>query len=165
MKPEMLESLVIDRALDSVPLAVAELLDEYLAANPEAARRADEVTATLRLARAAVVPSLGKPSRPLDRGRIGRAAQARRLASLAPELARLAACVALGLVLGWWARPAQAPILEAAASRSEQPSQFWSLSSWEADQAGPHHSALLRRAHSRAAADSHAGGGEPKGNR
>ena len=65
MKTETLEFLLIDRAMRELPPATAELLDEYLAQNPAAARSAEPVFATLELARQAVAVPREMPSRPL----------------------------------------------------------------------------------------------------
>lgn len=133
MKPEMLDPLLLDRALGELSPEVAALLDEHLAQNPAAARRASEFSSSIPLARAAVATPPATP-RPLDVARLQSASAAR--GNIRPmELLRLAACLALGLTLGWLARPtppAPAPIAVAAltpvtARPTDPPTQFWSV--------------------------------------
>jgi hypothetical protein len=111
MKPENLETLLLDRALGELPPAVTELLDEFLTQNPDAARHADTLTNTLQLARQAVALPHEMPQRPLEMDTLRRARQTWRWRRLTREALRLAACAVLGLTLGWYAhalRPAPA---------------------------------------------------------
>ena len=113
MKPENLEILLLDRALGELPPAVMELLDEHLTRNPGAARQADTLAATLRLARQAVAMPPETPPRPLAIDTLRQAQQTRRWRGLTWEALRLAACAVLGLTLGWYAhapRPAPAAV-------------------------------------------------------
>jgi len=111
MKPENLETLLLDRALGELPPAVMELLDEHLTRNPDAAHHADTLTATLQLARQAVALPHEMTQRPLEMDTFRRARQTWRWRGLMRETLRLAACAVLGLTLGWYAhapRPAPA---------------------------------------------------------
>ncbi len=135
MKPELLESLLLDRALGELPPAVAALLDAHLARDPAAAQRAAEFDATLQLARAAVALPREIPHQPLDVERLRCAQHAARTAARRTEIFRLAACLALGLIAGWMFRSARAvptftppPAIAIAAPRAIEPSgHFWSV--------------------------------------
>jgi anti-sigma factor RsiW len=141
MKPEMLDPLLLDRTLGELSPEVAALLDAHLAQNPEAARRAVELADTLQLARAATVTPTGSPPRPLDRERLLRAQRRQLFPRRRSEVFRLAACLALGLGLGWLARtPSPRTIVAAAAPRplpiisvpttrpiAAQTERFWSV--------------------------------------
>lgn len=109
MKPELLEPLLLDRALGELSPEVAALLDAHLAQNPAAARRAAEFADTLSLARAATATPPAAPHRPLDLTRVRQAHRAAHsIATRRFEILRLAACLALGLGLGWLARTSTA---------------------------------------------------------
>ncbi len=99
MKTETLEALLLDRALGQLTPEVAELLDEHLAQNPAAAARAAALTGTVDLARTAVrvdddtnIPTLATWPK------VERTAW---WSSALTQGLRLAACVALGVVVGW----------------------------------------------------------------
>ena len=141
MKTETLEALLIDRALGALSPEVAELLEDHLLQNPDAARRADRLAATVQLARAAVAgpkESTGQPP-PLDRAR--KALRAQRRQAFVWELSKLAACLLLGLTVGLVSRTggssAGGPQIAAAAGRQPSAagaaqdvgtrSRFWSL--------------------------------------
>jgi len=112
MKSENLETLFLDRALGELSPATRELLEEYLARNPAAARHADTLTATLQLARQAVALAPETPQRPLEMDTFRRARQTWRWRGLMRETLRLAACAVLGLALGWYAHaPRSTPAL------------------------------------------------------
>jgi hypothetical protein len=110
MKSENIELLVLDRALGQLPPETAELLDEYLRQNPVAAERAIALGETVGLARGALrigdaVVADGQPSG------WARARRTARWHALAGQGWKLAACVALGLVLGRSLRPpGRAPV-------------------------------------------------------
>lgn len=107
MKPETLEALLIDRSLGELEPATAELLDAYLARNPDAAARAAAWQDTTHLARTAVgvktsaasavtrLPAM--PPWRRESTRLSRVVSAQWL--------KLAACLALGGAVGWLARP------------------------------------------------------------
>jgi anti-sigma factor RsiW len=117
MKPEMLETLLLDRALGELPPEVAALLDAHLAQTPDAAIRAAEFADTLQLARTAVAAPRETP-RALDLERLRRAHRAQHSATRRSEILRLAACLALGLGLGWLARtPSPHTVIAAATPR------------------------------------------------
>lgn len=147
MKPEILETLLLDRALGELAPPVAALLDEHLARDPASARQAAVLTETLQLAHRAVAGS-GRPEpRPLPDGRwLHRAAWQARWRRNLLGLAQLAACLVLGIVLGRALRPeapvpaetrppvvGPAPVSLAVAG---SPTKFWSLASRAAEQRG-----------------------------
>jgi len=150
MKPEMLETLMLDRALGELPLAVTELLDEYLTQHPDAARQADTLAVTLQLARRAVAMPCETAPRPLALDQLRQVQPARRWRGLTRATLPLAACVVLGLTLGWYARALRPAPTRAQASRPEsttvraipvEPSssgdgaaRFWSLAKRQAEQ-------------------------------
>jgi len=138
MNREHLDSLLVDRALGELPPAVAGLLEAHLALDSVAARRAAEFTATIDLATRAVAVPVAPPPPALDRGRLRRS-QFTVLARLRrTELLAFAACLALGLGLGWFARPTPAPVspslvaltspAPAVTAPAEPRSTFWSVS-------------------------------------
>ena len=124
MKPESLESLLIDRALGELPPEVKELLDAHLAANPGAARQAEAWARTWRVARRAAAPEGDARLHPrppaLPRRRGLRNWKAHRA-----ELLRLAACLAIGVATGWglFATPPASP---GAPPEAGRPTTFWS---------------------------------------
>ena len=80
---------------------VAELLETHLSAHPDAARQAGELTAALEMARRATAVAPEVPRRPLALERLRRTQVVGRRWAAGWAFARLAACVALGLALGW----------------------------------------------------------------
>lgn len=147
MKPEYLESLLLDRELGELSPAVAALLEDYLAGAPAAAQRAAELKATVDLARVATAPPATPAPRPLDLRALHRAAPTPPPLVFRPELFRLAACLAVGLGLGWFARPLTAPISTGgnlvpatallASAPAEPRSHFWSVARLTATQRLP----------------------------
>ena len=148
MKPENLETLLLDRALGELPPATRELLEEYLMRNPAASRQADTLAATLQLARQAVALPPEIPQRPLEMDTFRRARQTWRWRRLT---LRLAACAVLGLALGWYAHASRrAPVLaqtsrpepaavqtiptEASSGGAVAAPRFWSLAKLQAEQ-------------------------------
>ena len=135
MKPELLESLLLDRTLGELTPAVAALLEAHLAHDPVAARRAAEFDATLQLARASVALPRETPRQPLDLDRLRREQPAPRAAGRRMEMLRLAACLALGLAGGWLFRhppsvptPAAPVVVALAPNRPTDPAtHFWSI--------------------------------------
>ena len=150
MKTELLESLLCDRALGELSPEVAALLDAYLGLDPDAARRAAELTDTLQLARAVMAAPAESPRRPLDIARLRHAERAQQPSTRRWQIFRLAACLALGLALGWLARTpqprakiartpaaassstAQAPVAQPPA---DSPARLWSLARLAAEHA------------------------------
>ena len=104
MKPEHLESLLADRALDELSPEVAALLDEHLEHNPDAARQAAMFDSTLRLARAAVAMPLEHPGT-LDHSRLRRERPLFGFHLAPVEILRVAAGLAAGIAIGWVLRP------------------------------------------------------------
>lgn len=147
MKPEHLESLLLDRELGELSPAAAALLEDYLATHPATAERAAGLKATVHLAQRALATPAAAAPRPLDLRALERAERAAQPVSFRPELYRLAACLALGLGLGWFARqspsptgastlPAQ-PTTSLVATPAEPRSNFWSVARLTASQRLP----------------------------
>ncbi|MBL9203733.1 MAG: hypothetical protein JNN01_01510 [Opitutaceae bacterium] len=134
MKPEHLESLLLDRALGELSPAVADLLEAHLARDPEAARRAADFDVTVGAARQALhsTPAVAPP--PFDRARFERAGSGNRLIGRRTELLRLAACLAVGLGAGWLLRQPEPISLHATRVAVVHPpvnsstTPFWSIS-------------------------------------
>lgn len=140
MKPESLESLLIDRSLNELDPEVMELLDDYLAQNPDPAVQAAAVAATWEHARQATAVPRVPPRHALRIDRWQRAALHSQVwRGPWAEIIRLAACLALGLAVGWTvhsarrtAVSAQVPGVNASAERprvAAKPSapEFWSV--------------------------------------
>jgi hypothetical protein len=119
MKPENLETLLLDRALGELPPAVRELFDEYLTQNPDPARQADTLATTLQLARQAVAMPPETPQRPLAMDKLRQTQQTRRWRGLTREALRLAACAVLGLTIGWYAHASRPAPMMAQTSHPE----------------------------------------------
>lgn len=114
MKPEMLESLLLDRTLGELSPEVCALLDEHLARDPEAARRAAPFAETVILARAATRPCVATPPPRFDIARFHRSVHTQKTSARRGEWLRLAVCLVLGLGFGWLARPtASRPVIVA----------------------------------------------------
>ena len=138
MKPEHLESLLLDRELGELSPAATALLEEYLARHPEATDPAKRLTATVDLARQALATPPAPALRPLDLARLESAERATMPVLFRPELYRLAASLALGLGIGWLIRPLPSPVSSAdlpagsstlvVSAPAEPRSQFWSVS-------------------------------------
>lgn len=148
MKPETVEALLIDRAMGELTPEAAELLEAHLAGDPDGARRVGGLAAVVQQARQAVALAEEAPP-PLAIARLQQARRDQRQRAFLGELSRLAACLALGLALGWYGRPthaaaavAAAPVVAAspAVSAAAQPrplepaQDFWSLARLEAVQ-------------------------------
>lgn len=142
MKPEHLDSLLADRALDELPPEVAALLEEHLSRDPDAARQAAGFDTTLRLAREAVaVPAERPAALNLPRLRRERPFTLFRLAPV--EILRVAAGLAAGLALGWLLRPqpvdvpiiaSATPIIQPAPLQAAAPTtNFWSVTRFAPD--------------------------------
>ena len=141
MKTENLDALLLDRALEQLAPDVAELLDEHLAQNPAAAVRAAKVQATVALARAAMAVPMDDAARLSERSFAG-ARRTARMREIPRELLKVAACVAIGLGVGWslWsATPKRGEIRRDEMVRATPPSQveppgtaFWSRERLEA---------------------------------
>lgn len=98
MNPVTLDALLMDRALGELAPETAELLDAYLAQHPAAAARANELDATIGQARRLVsVTPVPLPAP----GFLGRASPRRWWRPETPAWMPLAACLALGALLGW----------------------------------------------------------------
>lgn len=107
MKPETLEALLLDRSLGELEPETSELLDAYLAQNPDASARSASLQETARVARAVLgartaspTPARVLPAIPPWRRE---SSPFVRIASSQPL--KLAACVAIGVAAGWLGRP------------------------------------------------------------
>ena len=137
MTPEALEALLLDRAMGELSPEVAELLETHLSAHPEAARQAGALAAAMEMARRATAVVREAPRRPLGVERLRRIQVTGRQWAAAWAFARLAACVALGLALGWYGhalRPAPPTAVASATPAWDEPALenaggFWSRSS------------------------------------
>ena len=109
MKPENLETLLLDRALGQLAPEVADLLDAHLDANPAAAARAQSLAATVGRARAAVaLPAIDLP-REMAPSSWQRTERSWRWRAAGRETLKIAACIATGLAVGWSLRRAPTP--------------------------------------------------------
>jgi anti-sigma factor RsiW len=135
MTSDQLESLLLDRALGELPPAVVALLEEHLARDAAAARRAAELAETMHLARvASPSPSLPATPRPLDVQRLRQLQALDSASRQRSEFYRLAASLAIGLGLGWFVRPPSppppltvSPLASYAPAPEEPRSTFWSI--------------------------------------
>jgi hypothetical protein len=144
MNSELLDSLLLDRELGELTPAVVALLDEHLARDPAAMQRAAEFRGTVDLARRAVTSPQVQPAQALDVAQLHHAQRAALAASRRTQLYRLAACLALGVGLGWFARPGPpaasvraelTPQDSRVASAPTEPrSTFWSVARLAANQ-------------------------------
>ena len=97
---EILERLLIDRALGELSPDAEALLEDYLAREPEASEEAEEIARAADLARRALTPSEEVDSHPLPplllygRWRI--------LWRAGVRAAALAACLLIGVGVGLW---------------------------------------------------------------
>jgi anti-sigma factor RsiW len=148
MKAELLEALLIDRALGALSPEVGELLETHLARDPAAAEQAAGLSATVGLARRAMARPEVQPMRSLPLAQWRKQAIVQRRHARAWELTRLAAGLLLGLSLGWYGRtggdgtglaehprPAEPARLAAVADQSgpvEPAKSFWALSGFTA---------------------------------
>jgi len=146
MNPEMLETLLLDRALGELTPEVAALLEAEIARTPGAARRAAEIDATLQLAGDAIAMPNLPPHRALDTAHLRAAESHARSSIRRMEILRLAACLTLGLGVGWMVRAPQSQteiatslpsptLVPATAESAISPVRFWSLSRLTREQA------------------------------
>ncbi len=138
MKPETLDALLIDRSLGELSPEVEELLLAYLEADPAAAGRQTGLDATLRTARESVALKLDRPRRTTPFAELSQGRPWRPRVRIAwPEILRLAAGLAAGIVLGWQItrgpgapKPESSTALHAVAALGESkpsPAGFWSV--------------------------------------
>jgi hypothetical protein len=118
MKPEILDSLVMDRALGELPPEVIELLEAHLGQNPALAQRAGELAGALQSVRHAIMVVPGSILPPLDTQRMCRAAPPSGARGWLREWTRLAACLAAGAALGWSVRASRPTRDDAAEANS-----------------------------------------------
>ena len=144
MKTETLEALLLDHALGELSPEVVELLETHLAHNPEAAQQADGLASTVQLARQAMAVAQEAPRRSLAVERLRRVQMTHRRRAFIWGMARLAACVVLGLALGWYGHTARKATVAATnvlppvaavgiPYAAESTKDFWSLANLEAD--------------------------------
>jgi hypothetical protein len=105
MKTENLEALLIDRAMGELPTATAELLEEYLGSNPALLAKASELSGILRQAGEAMHADGSYELRPFPREAIAHEQRVVHWRRGIFKTMKLAACVALGLSLGWFGKP------------------------------------------------------------
>jgi hypothetical protein len=146
MKPEMLDALLLDRALGELSPEVAALLDAHLTQNAAASGRAAVFSTALDLSGRALTNPRATP-RPLDHARLRHSRAAASPVSRGGELLRLAACLAFGLGLGWLMRPTEksavlvsvAPTSLVTPARASDPAtQFWSVARFAPNSAALH---------------------------
>jgi anti-sigma factor RsiW len=142
MDAEVLERLLLDRALGALPPDVESLLTDYLERDRAAAARAREYESAAADARRV----LGSPAAiqlpPFPAARMGKVERTRRRLVLIRNVGGLAAALVIGVGLGAgllqsgptarsdrehpMLQPAPAPMLAAAAASSARPGGFWS---------------------------------------
>jgi len=98
--PEILERLLIDRALGELSPDAEALLEDYLARQPEASEEAQEIARTADLARCALTPSEEFDSHALPPLLLGK--RGRILWRVGARAAALAACLLIGVGVGLW---------------------------------------------------------------
>ena len=98
--PEILERLLIDRALGELSPDAEALLDDYLAREPEASEEAEEIARTADLARRALAPSDEVDSHALPPLLLGKRRGV--LWRVGARAAALAACLLIGVGVGLW---------------------------------------------------------------
>ncbi len=101
MKPEILHTLLLDRAVGELSAETSELLEAYLATAPADAAAAERLASTIAAARAAVAVNATAAAAPTVI-RAWRPSFTRRFIAFR-ELWRLAACLVLGGLVGWGA--------------------------------------------------------------
>ena len=130
MKPEYLETLLLDRALNQLAPEVADLLEAHLAHDPAAARRAAALAATVALAReTAAAPHEPVESTDVTAWRRVQRTWRWRMAGL--ETLKVAASIAVGLGLAflWHNRaptPAQGFAVNEPLAVAQPAPAFWS---------------------------------------
>jgi hypothetical protein len=115
MKTEHLEALLLDRALGQLAPEVADLLDDHLARSPVAANRAETFASTLQLARVATTLPVDATTHLAPEAAWRRMAWASRWEVARRETVKMAACLAVGLVIGraaWKPAPAEVSLAE-----------------------------------------------------
>ena len=151
---EILERLLIDRALGGLPPDVDALLDDYLASDPAAAAEAEKLARTADLAQRALAPPEGANQYPLPPLALrSRRVTVRRVAGRA---AALAACLLIGLVLGIGLSPTPAvvettaPVATVSVGEESEPaaatytSEIWSAQRFREALARPRRSEVRR---------------------
>ena len=110
MTPEMLDRLLLDRALGVLGPEACALLSAYLERDAEAARRATEFETATMLARRALGASATTELPPFPAAAIERVQRTQRRLVLVRNVAALAACVLIGVGVGnWTARESPRP--------------------------------------------------------
>jgi anti-sigma factor RsiW len=137
MKPEILERLLIDRALGALAPDVAALLEEHLEKEPQQEATGREISDTVRLAKLSLGRRRQVPLPPLKWVPLALAENAAPRAAYryARQLAQVAAAFVLGIGLAFWMFPrtdravprAMADRLMAEAKGADTASSLWSL--------------------------------------
>jgi len=135
MKQEIVERLLIDRALGALSPDVQTLLEAHLENEPGDRQAALEIGDAVRLAKLSQNRRQRLPLPPLKWVPLPETGAARAGRRFIPELAALAASFLLGIGLGFWmlrmVEPSvpvsTADLSVAQLSAAEPPSSFWSL--------------------------------------
>ena len=98
--PEILERLLIDRALGELSPDAEALLEDYLAREPEASEEAEEIARAVDAARCALTPSEEVDSHSLPPLLLGKRGGI--LWRVGARAAALAACLLIGVGVGLW---------------------------------------------------------------
>lgn len=135
MDREVLERLLMDRALGALTPDVAAVLDAYVAMDAAAAARAREFDAAALAARQVLGPAMAEVP-PFPAVRLARIDRTRRQLVLIRNVAGLAAAIVLGVVVGAWGfkpvAPFAGPGVVQATSRTvaAESGGFWSRERW-----------------------------------
>jgi anti-sigma factor RsiW len=135
MKQEILDRLLIDRALDALSPEVAALLDEHLEKEPQHMHASQEINNTVRLAKLALARRQEMSLPPLKLLLLPEKAPLRVDPRHTWRLAELAAALILGIGLGLWAfRPGEPAVSKPEANRVgvtrevfDPAPSFWSM--------------------------------------
>jgi anti-sigma factor RsiW len=142
---DSLELLMMDEQAGALSAEASQLLEIYLEQNPDAARQAGEFRQTMDLARMAYAAQ-PKPVLPEPAFAMTSAAEPRHPSRFGlPALAAMAACLAIGFLIGkmWMVQPpviqeavrepvaAMAAITVQPVLTSQNPGSFWSVKNWQ----------------------------------
>lgn len=135
MDREVLERLLMDRALGALAPDVVAVLDAYVAMDAAAAARAREFDAAALAARQVLGLAMAEVP-PFPAARLARIDRTRRQLVLIRNVAGLAAAIVLGMVVGAWgfkpAAPVAGPTVVLVAPRTAEAESggFWSRERW-----------------------------------
>lgn len=135
MDREVLERLLMDRALGALTPDVVAVLDAYVAVDAAAAARAREFDAATLAARQVLGPAMAEVP-PFPAVRLARIDRTRRQLVLVRNVAGLAAAIVLGVMVGAWgfrrAGPVAGPTAVKASPQTAEVENggFWSRDRW-----------------------------------